>query len=295
MLEKDTFLKEYNVIRQYEQSGLSWNSLMEIYDDYSKQYYSKLQDLAEQLVNELKKAQSSSLRGRKVHAVFGRAKDPEHLIEKIIRKVGGENSQKYKDIKKDNYRTIITDLIGIRMLVLVKEDWKVADEVIRALFHDFEEKPVSYVCYGDREIFDERLLRVDYTNKGYRSQHYIVSYHNCFCEIQVRTLAEEVHGEFDHRIRYPYQVANKFLKRYSKIVSKNVSELDDLISTCLEVDSNLLEDLNQKFKEDRYVDWSKRKIYDTQHEESDTLSSDNVIKRNISDVRDLVKKKMITR
>lgn len=63
-------------------------------------------------------------------------------------------------------------------------------------FKEFCEPPRAYVCYGDRKIFDERLLHVDYTNKGYRSQHYIVDYKGYFVEIQVRILVEEVHDEF---------------------------------------------------------------------------------------------------
>lgn len=245
------------------------------------------------LVNDLENQKKKLLDSEKtkVHTIFGRAKDPKHLIEKIIRKVGSENSAKYQKIDKDNYTDIIKDLIGIRVLVLAKEYWSAVDDLVRLQFQEFEETPVAYVCYGDREIFDRKRLYVDYTTKGYRSQHYIVRYKGCFVEIQARTLAEEVYGEFDHRVRYPYRVSNKFLRRYSGIVSKNSAELDDLISTCLGIDEPLLDRLDQDFERDRYIEWSKRQT--ASHKE--TVVSETLETEKINDAKEMVFKKMILR
>ena len=206
MLDKDGFLKEYRLVEAFKKSGLSWDLLMEIYSDYEEQHYCNLKKLTKQFISDLEQGQyqcfeDEYLKVKRIHTIFGRAKNPEHLIEKIIRKVGVEDSKKYSEINKENYREKITDLIGIRILVLAKEDWWAADKLNRHLFTKFQETPVSYVCYGDRKIFDESLLHVDYTNKGYRSQHYIVEYQGYSAEIQVRTIAEEAYSEFDHRIR----------------------------------------------------------------------------------------------
>ena len=103
--------------------------MQEIYEDYEKNHYNKLKDLACKLVTVLNRRKDCERRSvdtgfGMVHTIFGRAKNPEHLIEKIIRKVGTEDSAKYSQIDKNNYLNIITDLIGIRILVLAKEDWK---------------------------------------------------------------------------------------------------------------------------------------------------------------------------
>ena len=261
--------------------------------------YENLQKLANEIVfmleEQRKKCEDDNLNiglGT-IHTIFGRAKNPEHLIEKIIRKVGSEDSAKYSKISKKKYLEIITDLIGIRMLVLAKEDWKIADTLIRMNFHEFYEPPRAYVCYGDRKIFDEKLLYVDYTNKGYRSQHYIVEYHGYRAEIQVRTLAEEVHGEFDHRTRYPYKIDNKFLVRYSKILSKDISMIDDLISTCLTVDERMLDKLDQNFKEDRYENWSKSQISYQQEKNTEIESAD--AKDEFNDIKALINAKLLSR
>ena len=246
---KKTFLEEYHLQEIYacaEGKGLTWKRLSDIYEDYRKRYYDRYSQNAQKIVERLYKNAPDE-----VKIIYARAKDPEHLVEKIVRKIGKEDKASYADINVKNYRSIITDLIGIRILILKKEDWDKVDQHIRKKFREIKGDPIAYVCYGDRDIYDETRIRIDYTNKGYRSQHYIIYYQNIPCEIQVRTLAEEVYGEFDHKIRYPYRDDNKFLKRYNKIISKVISELDDLISTCSD-------ELDKTFVNDKYTDWQKK-------------------------------------
>lgn len=293
MLDKRLFLEEFHLEEIFERSGIVWENLVEIYDDYTENHYEELKKSASVLVGDLETKRSSLPKdtSEKIHTIFGRAKDPKHLIEKIVRKIGSEDSQKYRNINRDNYREIITDLIGVRVLVLAKEDWKAADDLVRMQFQKFEEKPIAYVCYGDREIFDPERLYVEYTSKGYRSQHYIVRYNGSFAEIQARTLSEEVYGEFDHRVRYPYRIQNKFLRRYSGIVSKNASEMDDLISSCLDIDETLLEQLDHHFIDDRYVEWVKRQVELDHGDEAEKILKQETIR----DAKDLVLKKMALR
>lgn len=296
MLDQERFLKVNNLKDAFEKSEMSWETLTEIYDDYSKNAYPRMQSLADQLVIALetdkrKRREEKRIEGTleeksDIHVIYGRAKEPEHVIEKIIRKVGVEDSQKYRDINVGNYKDTITDLIGIRIIVVKKEGWQEAHNLICALFPDlYEGTPIAYVCYGDREVIEGADINVDYTVKGYRSQHYVVRYEGCYAEIQVRTMAEEVYGEFDHRVRYPYHQDNKFLIRYTNMISKSVAELDDMISTCMQIDKKLLEQLGEQFERDRYVDWNKRQhddrlpIIETQAK-ADTGSSAEEILEN---------------
>lgn len=266
MLEQEQFLRNYKIEQAFKKSGLKWTRLEEIYQDYKEKVYPTLQDISGRLVTTLNQ-QKINMRNNKhewgndIHVIYGRAKEPEHVIEKIIRKAGNEDSHKYKKIDAGNYKEIIRDLVGVRVIVIKKEGWKEAHELIRELFNEFyDDTPKAYVCYGDRKIFDENSIDVDYTVKGYRSQHYIIRYEDFYVEIQVRTLAEEVYGEFDHRVRYPYFKDNKFLIRYTNMISRGIAELDDMISTCMQLDDKLLEKLNHRFEEDRYVDWAKEQV-----------------------------------
>ncbi len=268
MLDQGEFLKVYNLERAFAKSGLKWDELIEIYEDYKINEYSKVKNLKNDLEIDFESENDKKSEERKegearprsdIHIIYGRAKEPEHVVEKIIRKIGIEDSQKYKDINIKNYKEIITDLIGIRIIVVNKEGWREAHNLIKSLFPDFSnQKPIAYVCYGDREIFEgEDTIKTDYTVKGYRSQHYVVNYKGYYTEIQVRTMAEEVYGEFDHRVRYPYFQNNKFLIRYTNMISKSIAELDDMISTCMQLDKEMLDQLNERFQRDKYKDWAR--------------------------------------
>lgn len=60
----------------------------------------------------------------------------------------------------------------------------------------------------------------------YRSVHYVVKPNNpnpTCCEIQVRTLFEEIWGEIDHNINYPHKTDDIACKEQLRVLSKLVS------------------------------------------------------------------------
>lgn len=258
MLNKDDFLKKYHVERVFEQSDLEWSTLNEIFESYSQEKV-KLDAKCKELISYVEDFMDFP-----IHSIRGRAKDAEHLIEKIIRKRGYERSSKYKGIDATNYNEIIRDTIGIRILVLSKEEWEKVHNWLLSKFPENDgisdiymaEPPCAYIRYGDRDILGTKIHR-EYSNRGYRSQHYIVKYKGTFCEIQVRTLTEEVYGEFDHKVKYPYRDENKFLRRYTNIVSQHLDAVDEMISTCLQLGESGWNQSDQYYEHDTYEDWSK--------------------------------------
>ena len=58
------------------------------------------------------------------------------MIEKIIRKVGVEKRQKYKNINERNYLRIVRDLMGIRILILSKEEWRTVHDFLLKVDED---------------------------------------------------------------------------------------------------------------------------------------------------------------
>lgn len=122
MLDKNNFFNKYSIKETFEKSGLQWETLEAIYDDY----VSLEKDLKRCCVglekilsdNFQNPFQSNGETANGFHSIQGRIKSPEHLIEKIIRKRGKEHSSKYKEINVSNYKSIVRDLIGIRILVL---------------------------------------------------------------------------------------------------------------------------------------------------------------------------------
>ena len=67
-----------------------------------------------------------------IHSYRYRTKDVDHLLEKIERKQK-ENPEKFKGLDHTNYYKFITDLIGIRVFFLYREDWKHFHEYITSI------------------------------------------------------------------------------------------------------------------------------------------------------------------
>lgn len=252
LLNQEEFFKKYNCREVFNESCLSWEVILAIYEDYVKRV-DELNIIKDDLISILQKEADFSY-----HSIHGRVKDPEHLIEKIIRKVGIEQSSKYREISVSNYRDIIHDIIGIRILSLNKENWERVYSFLNQLqessVFEFSEEPIAYTRYGDRDIYANKI-REEHTNRGYRSQHYIIKYENFYCEVQARTLAEETYGEFDHKVKYPYRNSNNFLKRLSSIVSQHLDAVDELISTGVAFSDESIEQLGREFGVDVYRDW----------------------------------------
>lgn len=259
-LDRESFLKRYHLSECFSRSELQWDVLQQIYSDYQDKFEDVKKNCS--LLEEFCR-KNFSLDDIAYHSIRCRPKDPEHLIEKIIRKRGKEQSAKYKGIDAGNYMGIIQDLIGLRILVIKKEDWEIIFDKLIQIFPMnadgdcyMAESPVAYIRYGDRDIYRDKINR-EYSNKDYRSQHYIIKFGGYFCEIQVRTLAEEVYGEFDHLVKYPYRNNNNFLKRYTNTLSKLTNAIDEMMSTCFQMQEIGWEANAMYFGEDQYENWTK--------------------------------------
>ncbi|KAA6344982.1 hypothetical protein EZS27_007407 [termite gut metagenome] len=182
----------------------------------------------------------------KVYALKYRIKDTEHLIAKIKRKYK-ENYKKYRDISKENYKSIITDLIGIRIIILGKEDWSKVHDFLTARFKNEErnysainnktrciiEKPVIHTTDGDDDYLYNKFkgtLEIKPSLQGYRSIHYVVKYEKHICEIQVRTIFDEGWLEFDHEIKYPNDATNIVKGDFLLQMSRMAKISQDMIS-----------------------------------------------------------------
>ena len=258
-LDKEYFLEKYQIRDTFKKSRLRWGTLDKIYQAYvklksSEEFQKTVMDF-EAYCRDIMKDSCN------IHSIRCRPKDPEHLIEKIIRKRGEEQNSKYKGISYKNYNKIVRDLIGLRVLVYKKEDWEFVFDKIAEMFPGdianaacMAEPTTAYIRYGDRDIYKDKI-HLDYSNRGYRSQHYIVRFNGVYCEIQSRTLAEEVFGEFDHIVKYPYRMDNNFLKRYTNTVSKLTDSIDEMMSTCFQLEQKGWAACDAYFDEDQYCDW----------------------------------------
>lgn len=207
----NNFLAIFNISeKDFESTNLKWEDLQFIKKDYKK--IKKELNLIARYIEE--KLHALDI----VHSVRYRIKDSGHLLAKIIRK-------KIEDPKREitihNYKSSITDLIGIRAIHLFKEDWVFIHKFIKDNW-DLHEQPVAYIREGDTgpcvEEYEKYKCNIELHPHGYRSVHYLIQSRPgrdpYIAEIQVRTIFEEGWSEIDHTIKYPNNIADPLLNKF---------------------------------------------------------------------------------
>jgi ppGpp synthetase/RelA/SpoT-type nucleotidyltranferase len=160
-----------------------------------------------------------------VHSVKSRMKDLQHLREKIQRKSSTE-----VPITPENIFDRITDLAGVRVLHLYQAQFS---QIHRAITQQLEsgdwtlyEPPTAYTWDPEsQDFFAGHGLSVEVKESLYTSIHYVVQTRpdsTTFCEIQVRTLFEEIWGEIDHRINYPEPIDNEVCRDQIGVLARLV-------------------------------------------------------------------------
>lgn len=219
--EQADFCREFNISdEKFRNSRMTWMELDRIAEDFEDRR-NEHQNTVKQYAEVLQKCLG-------VHSLSYRVKDTKHLIEKIIRK-----NLKYLELGNalsfDNYEQEITDLMGIRILLLFKEDWLEVHDYIMKMYKDvLLEPPFVYVREGDDTRLYEDKIEIR-KEKPYRSVHYVIrSDKDLAIEIQVRTLYEEAWSEIDHKLRYPYNLTNEMLANYINIMNRLTGMGDEM-------------------------------------------------------------------
>ncbi len=68
----------------------------------------------------------------------------------------------------------------------------------------------------------------------YTSVHYVFKANEqakCACELQVRTLAEELWGEVDHKINYPHKAQSVACREQIKVLARVTSSCSRLVDS----------------------------------------------------------------
>ena len=163
-----------------------------------------------------------------IHSIKSRQKDPEHLRDKLIRK-----QEKGQIITKASLFSEITDLNGIRLLHLYPQQFSSIHTEIMKKIKELEdwtlvECPKAYTWDPETaEAYKKLNIIPEIKDSYYTSVHYVVKPNNdksvISCEIQVRTLFEEIWGEIDHTINYPYETDSLACKEQIRVLAKLVS------------------------------------------------------------------------
>jgi len=161
-----------------------------------------------------------------VHSLKARLKDPEHLRGKLKRK-----AEKGITLTEESLLREVTDLAGVRVLHLYQDQFEtIHTEIMRTIdVGDWVlgEDPKAYTWDPETQAFFGRLgISTEVRDSYYTSVHYLVKPNNksdICCEIQVRTLFEEIWGEIDHAINYPHKTGSIACAEQLRVLSKLVS------------------------------------------------------------------------
>ncbi|WP_420476523.1 (p)ppGpp synthetase [Noviherbaspirillum sp. ST9] len=178
-----------------------------------------------------------------IHSIKARLKDPDHLAEKIARKLSDPDAE---PITTDNFFSRITDLSGVRVLHLYQDQFPKIHEFIDRKIREGDwylaETPKAYSWDPEaREFFEKLGLEVKLKESHYTSIHYLIKPKPdsiVCCEIQVRTLFEEIWGEIDHTINYPSPSQSRACKEQLRVLSKLVSTGTRLADSIFRVHSD---------------------------------------------------------
>jgi|SRR5208337_386997 len=175
-----------------------------------------------------------------VHSVKRRMKEPSHLKDKLMRTLReAKESGKEFDITEDNLLVRVNDLGGYRILHLHTRQMGEIDAALRELLDvaqcDLFEQPFAYIWDDESGTYFQGIgIRTEFTPRMYSSVHYVVqprSKVKVTYEIQVRTLADEIWGEIDHKINYPYPHESLACREQIKALARVASSCSRLVDS----------------------------------------------------------------
>lgn len=256
----DEFILKYPYVEEkIRDNNIDAEVLKDIYNDFVA--YEMSYDNQADFISNILRSQPA------IHSVKSRIKNPDRLIEKIIRKTEERKLKYGKDFQftLENYKNEINDLIGIRVIHIFKDQWQDIHEFITKTWRVIE--VTANVREGDNtKKFEELDIEVRSRISGYRSVHYLVEFYptneKVIAEIQVRTIFEEGYGEIDHRLRYSHIEIPEILKSNLLLFNRIVGSADEMAS--------LINDLSKEWfnKEEEFL-----KVIEEQKEELDKLKS----------------------
>lgn len=203
-------------------------------------YEAKLHDFETDATNLQNRLLAHSELRKLVHSIKWRAKAPSHLRDSLERKAKRAADGGWAfDITADNVFDKIPDLAGVRLLHLHMRQIEKIHPLLMKIIDD-----EGYVVSGEPEaktwdleyeqMFRKLEVKVERNESLYTSVHYVIKQNTTtrrLCELQVRTLAEEVWGEISHTINYPHETDSVACKEQLKVLARVVSGCSRLVDS----------------------------------------------------------------
>lgn len=174
-----------------------------------------------------------------IHFIKRRVKAPEHLRDKLRKRaLEDKKDAKKPTINEANLFQKITDLAGVRILHLYTDQIAEMNKRILAILKEQKyrvDKPVANIWDKEAEAYFKKLgFRIVFCETMYTSVHYDIQLNTVTgvrCELQVRTLADEVWGEVSHTIDYPEPTRSIACQEQLKVLARVTSGCTRLVDS----------------------------------------------------------------
>jgi ppGpp synthetase/RelA/SpoT-type nucleotidyltranferase len=172
-----------------------------------------------------------------IHFIKYRLKEHEHLRKKLIRK-----AEQGEVIDKDNLFAKINDLAGIRIIHLHTTQVPAIHAAILSILQEQQlklvEKPRANCWDVEYDgVYKEFGIATRSRSSMYTTVHYVIRANQrakVSCEVQVRTLMDEVWGEVSHRINYPDESPIQSCQSQLKVLARLTTGCTRLVDSIFE-------------------------------------------------------------
>lgn len=175
-----------------------------------------------------------------IHSIRGRLKDHDHLRHKLRRRIlKAKKDNQDLGIDKGSLLVKINDLAGLRILHLHTRQIADIDKHLRGILQEQQfkliEGPFARTWDDESKAYFEACgIRTQPSASLYTSVHYVIesaSRTKITCELQVRTLMEEVWGEVDHLVNYPDAIEDVPCTEQLKVLARATSTASRLVDS----------------------------------------------------------------
>lgn len=245
---------------EYEKATQNMSNLAEVLkqiDIHYKSFSKKCEDGAKRLLSDILDEKELNF----IHSARYRVKTNDSLLIKFIKKQAklsvfqpqapdlATEIEKYRNCNENDYYKVFTDLIGVRILLRYKSEWKKVDAWVRNTFKEnfvndwksdyqhapqqsfLAEKPKVYYKLSEYDYygqFDANKFDKKPTTTEYNSIHYIINYNGIYVELQVRTILDEAWGECTHDVTYKGKKKDPELDVLVKCLSEQVKAAETI-------------------------------------------------------------------
>ena len=180
-----------------------------------------------------------------IHFIKHRVKAAESLRAKLRRLAGKDDG---KTIDESNLFRRITDLAGLRIIHLHTDQIARMHprilKILEANRYRVIGRPVAYCWDVEYEkLFQDVGLRTEQADSMYTSVHYDVQTSvekPITCELQVRSLVDEVWGEVSHRVNYPAESSSEACRDQLKVLARLTSGCGRLVDSIFKTHGNVM-------------------------------------------------------